>query len=75
MDEMYLGQIMAIRLLLTQLYIEKCEEADDPVAMCESYARQYIEVLDESGDAVSQFALHDLEFFWKQVAGQIRGRA
>lgn len=65
------AEIMAIRLLLSDLYVELCLAAADPVAEVERRKLLYIQLLDDSGDELSQLALHELETFWKHVAREV----
>lgn len=68
------------RTILSQLMVERCMEADDPVADAESRAAISLgagdSMLDKRGgeDALSHHVLHHQESFWASVRDEVATR-
>lgn len=73
------GHHMFLRTILSDLMVERCMQADDPVADAELRAKLKLMVAerqadDRGADDLSQAYLHEMETFWDWVQREVRAR-
>lgn len=73
------GQHMFLRTILSSLMVDRCMEADDPIADATLRAESALIAADaqtdsQGADDLSQAYLHEMETFWEWVQREVRAR-